>query len=453
MSLAVFVILVIAEIALISLTFTKFAEKPAWLKNRTLTTLIEAVVILAVMVLPITHMKWRFILALGLAAVRLIFEALRLLITRKKAEGKYKSKAGAVVSGVLSVIFVSLALVPAFVFTNYNGLDNSGSLTVDTASAILIDESRLDTFENDGTFREVPVHFYYPEEEGNYPLVVFSHGAFGYYQSNFSTYTELASNGYVVAALDHPHHAFFTKDTSGNMVIVDNQFINDAMTIGNGTDVSEEEIFTITKEWMELRTADENFVIDTIKSTVGSGTLGKEWFTEQESGILDVINKTDIEKIGLMGHSMGGATSTALGRERDDIDAVVVIDGTMLTEREAAKDGKYQYIEEPYPTAILDFTKEQDYNERKQIENDNGYFYVNDHVIENAKDGKLVVFSGANHMDFTDLPLISPTLSKMLSGESNVDNEEFMYTVNGIILNWFDYYLKGEGALNISARY
>ncbi|MBQ5851909.1 MAG: hypothetical protein IIW54_14020, partial [Lachnospiraceae bacterium] len=32
----------------------------------------------------------------------------------------------------------------------------------------------------------------------DFPLVVFSHGAFGYYESNTSTYMELASNGYVV---------------------------------------------------------------------------------------------------------------------------------------------------------------------------------------------------------------------------------------------------------------
>ena len=453
MSLTVLGMIAVLEIALIVLTFTKYGEKTSWLKNRTLTTIAESLIILTVIVLPTTHMKWRFGIAMLFLVIRLLFEALRFTITRKKAQGKNKSKAGAIFSGVMAILFSALALVPAFVFTNYNGLENSGSLTVDTANAILIDQSRIDTFENDGSFREVPIHFYYPEEDGTYPLVVFSHGAFGYYQSNYSTYTELASNGYVVAALDHPHHAFFTTDTNGKTIIADNKFINDAINIGNGDDLSEDEIFATTKEWMQLRTDDENVVIDTIESTVKSGSLGKEWFTNQESEILDVLAKTDIENIGLMGHSMGGATSAALGRERGDIDAVVVLDGTMLTERISVKDGVYQYYDDPYPTPILDFTKEQDYNEREQAGNENGYFYVNDYVISNAKDGRLVVFNGANHMDFTDLPLISPTLSKMLSGESNVDNEEFMHTVNNIVLNWFDYYLKGEGALNISERY
>ncbi len=453
MSLSFLIILTVAEIVLITLTFTKFTEKAAWLKNRTLVTAIEAVILLAIILLPITHMKWRFTFALIILAVRLLFELIRFAVRHKKVSGA-KNKAAAIVSGIFAVIFAAIALIPSFIFTNYNGLENTGDLRVVTASAILVDKNRSDTFENDGSDREVPVHFYYPEEDGEYPLVVFSHGAFGYYQSNFSTYTELASHGYVVAALDHPHHAFFTTDTNGQTIIVDNKFLNDAMTISNDADVSEEEVFNITQEWMQLRTDDENFVLDTIEKAKTKAALGDEWFTEEKDEILSVLSKTDTDKIGLMGHSMGGATSVALGRERDDIDAVIDIDGTMLTERISVENGKYGYIDEPYPIPVLDFTKEVDYNEREKYENENGYMYVNKYVIDNATDGKTVVFSGASHMDFTDLPLISPTLASMLDGgTSEVNSEEFMPMVNGIVLNWFDHYLKGEGALNIQEHY
>ena len=451
MGLTFLIILTIAEITLITLPFTKYSEKAAWLKNRTLVTAVETIILLAVVLLPVTHMKWRFALALVILIVRLLFELIRFSVRRKKASG-LKHKAAAVASGVLSVVFVALSLAPAFIFTNYNGLENTGEHNVVTASAILVDKNRTDTFENDGSFREVPIHFFYPQDDGSYPLVIFSHGAFGYYQSNFSTYTELASHGYVVAALDHPHHAFFTSDTSGNTVIVDNGFINDVMKI-SGDDVSEEEIFSITQDWMKLRTDDENFVLDTVKQAAANRSLGDEWNTRQENDILTVLSRTDVDKIGLMGHSMGGATSVAIGRERDDIDAVVVLDGTMLSERISVKDGKYQYIDESYPVPVIDFTKEIDYNNRELYSEENGYAYVNSYVVENAKDGKTVICSGVKHMDFTDLPLISPFLASMLDGgESEVNNEEFITMINGMVLNWFDYYLKGEGALNIPER-
>ncbi len=59
----------------------------------------------------------------------------------------------------------------------------------------------MESFRDDGAFRQVAVQFWYPatEKEERFPLVVFSHGAFGYRMSNYSTYMELASNGgYVV---------------------------------------------------------------------------------------------------------------------------------------------------------------------------------------------------------------------------------------------------------------
>ena len=446
-----FIILILAEAALAVLTFSRFKEKASWLRNRTLTTAAETAVFLLIILLPTTALKWRFAAAVILLAVRLLFEAVRWAVRRKKVQGE-KSKAAAVASGVLSVVFIGLALVPSFIFANYSGIENTGSFEVKTCSAILVDKNRQDTFENDGSFREVPTHFFYPDGDGSFPLVVFSHGAFGYYESNYSTFTELASHGYIVASLDHPHHAFFTTDTSGSTVIVDSNFINTAISVTNGEVEDNNELFKITSQWMELRTDDENFVLDTIKDAVSSGSLSDAWHTDNEAQILSVLAMTNTDKIGLIGHSMGGATSVAAGRERDDIDAVIVLDGTMLTEVVSVNGSQEEYYEEPYPVPILDFTKEKDYNERMQAKLESSDLYVNDVVIEHAKDGRTVVFKNAEHMDFTDLPMFSPFLAKML-GSSDIDHEQFMKTVNGVVLNWFDYYLKGEGSPDIAETY
>ncbi len=56
-------------------------------------------------------------------------------------------------------------------------------------------------------------------------------------------------------------------------------------------------------------------------------------------------------------------------------------------------------------------------------------------------------------MDFTDLSMLSPFISSMLSGKSGVNSEAFMQEINGAVLNWFDYYLKNEGTLSIQAQY
>ena len=441
---------VIAEVALVVLTFTRFREKAAWRKNRMVIRAAEAVLLLGIILVPAVHMKWRFIGALIVLVIRLLIAGIVWLVKRKKDDG-LRQKPRTVINCVFSIFLIMFALVPAFLFTNYNGLPNTGKYQVNEANAILIDKNRVDPFENDGSFREVPAHFYYPENaDGKYPLVIFSHGAFGYYQSNFSTYTELASNGYIVAALDHPYHSFFTTDTDGNTITVDTEFINDVMKINELT--SDEEVYTLSRSWLKLRVDDENFVLDTIKSAKNNKKLDDTWYTDEETALLKVLDMTDTDKIGLMGHSLGGATAVELGRERGDIKAVIDLDGTMLGERKAVENGKSVYYDEAYPIPVLDFTKEIDYNDRKQYKSAKGYPYVNEYVTDHAQDSKTVVFSNVGHMDFTDLPLISPFLASML-GSGDVNHEEMLETVNGIVLNWFDYYLKNEGTLDIQAKY
>ena len=101
---------------------------------------------------------------------------------------------------------------------------------------------------------------------------------------------------------------------------------------------------------------------------------------------------------------------------------------------------------------MLDFTKETDYNDREQYKSEKGYPYVNEYITDNAKVSKTVVFKDVEHMDFTDLPLISPFLASML-GSGDVNHDETLSTINSIVLNWFDYYLKNEGTLDIKAQY
>ena len=126
---------------------------------------------------------------------------------------------------------------------------------------------------------------------------------------------------------------------------------------------------------------------------------------------------------------MGGATGVTVGRQRKDIDAVIDLDGTMFGEIVDVKNRKNVYYTEPYPVPVLDFTKEKDYNDREQYKKENGFAYVNEYVMKNAKEGKTVTFSNVEHMDFTDLPLISPFIGSML-GHGDVDSEKCMTTVN-----------------------
>lgn len=443
MGFALLAVFTIAEVLLTVLSLTKY--RSIWHKNRAIFCGAELALLLLVILLPVTGQKWRFTGCAIILGIRFLISGIVFLAKRKRGF-KEKSKAGLIVGTIFSVILIGFALFPSFIFTGYKGLKTTGSFKVKETEAILIDKTRLEPRENDGSNREVPIHLYYPESGAdNCPLVLFAHGSFGYYQSNSSLYFELASNGYVVASIDHPYYAFFTKDTSGKLIIVDFDFVQTAAKMQGSEDVfSPEEEFAICNEWMEIRTADENFVLDTLKSAKAAGALGDSWYTKSakiESEILDVLKITDTENIGVTGHSIGGAAAVQLGRDRSDVHAVIDIDGTMLGERIALKGDEFELNPTPYPVPLLSLDNARHWG---SYAGENGTTYVNTYCLNNALDAREMHFDGTEHMNFTDLPLFAPPLAKML-GKGEVKSSEFIPELNSIILNYFDYYLKGEG--------
>ena len=201
MGIFLLICFIVLEMALMISSFSKFSEKKHWLVARCVFRAGELAVFLFVMLLPNVTFDFKYQLCFALLIICLAGALVMYLIKRTTASGK-RSKAGAVFGAVGSIVILALSLIPAFIFTEYAGLETSGEYEVAQAAAILIDKDRVETFETDGSNREIPVHFYYPKAkqiaQSSCPVVLFSHGAFGYYQSNTSTYMELASNGYVV---------------------------------------------------------------------------------------------------------------------------------------------------------------------------------------------------------------------------------------------------------------
>lgn len=438
MFFGIIAVLIALETALAVSALKRGCDSPSWLKGRLVVRALETALLVGLALMPFIYMKFRFTGAIVTLCILLVVALIRWLAGRKKPGVKKKS--AVVMSAVLTLLLLVPALMPVLIFTNYNGLPVAGSHEIASCEAILVDGARPDPFESDGSSREVPVHFYYPEDGGEYPLVVFSHGAFGYYQSNYSTYAELAGSGYVVAALDHPHHAFFCKDSDGKLVTVDTEFLNNAMNLSERTP---DEQYALFKEWMALRTADMDLVLDSVCEAKAADALGSAWRASDKEEVLAVIRMTDTSRIGVMGHSMGGATAVAAGRTRSDVDAVIVLDGTMLGEIAGYENGVCSYIEEAYPVPILDFSKSSDYSDIESADDpEAAFFLVNDHVISNAAEGRRIMCDDVGHMDFTDLPLFSPFLANLL-GSGSADKAEFMTYINGMVLGWFDHYLKG----------
>lgn len=400
------------------------ASKNSHRKEKSIVRISELLLLTVLLLTGILEWGFRYYMIL---TVLFIQSVIGLIVLLKKEEKPYrlgKNIAAFIRNGIL----ITFALFLAILCPQYVQPQMSASNEVATAKYTWTNESMIEKFSDTGDNRSLTVEFWYPEDmQGTYPLVVFSHGAFGFSGSNMSTFKELASNGYVVASIGHTYHAFYTADTNGKITLVDQNFLNKVVEITNMNETeNEQEVYNTTQEWMALRTADENFVLDTIISNVNSGTAD------------DLFSHINTDKIGLFGHSMGGASSAQLGRTRSDIDSVIVIDGTMLGEDIGFENGMPVINDTPYPMPLLNIYAEDHYTNAMAQDGDR---YENFNATKNASVAYEVVFKNAGHLNFTDLPLFSPTLANML-GVGTVDARDCIEKTNRIVLEFFNCYLK-----------
>ncbi|WP_042348117.1 alpha/beta hydrolase family protein [Bacillus massiliigorillae] len=359
------------------------------------------------------------------------------LIRNKTNTDKYKTFKIVWKSIIMILAFV-VVLAPAIVFPQHKSPKVTGEYDVATATYTYVDKKRMEEFADTGQNRFVNVEFWYPKNaDGRYPLLVFSHGAYGIKASNTSTYMELASHGYVVVSIDHPYHSFYTRSEDGTVVLLNTDYKREIDNMNKGA-YTKEKLFELNQKWMKLRTDDMNFVINTILEKAKS----------DNKPTYQCINT---EKIGVFGHSMGGAASVWLGRERNDIRAVVNIDAPFFSELIYKKEiDDYVASSEAYTTPLLNIYSDDVW---RQLES-NSTYVANKPNNEQLKEAYTVHFKGAKHLSLTDLPLFSPILANILQGgKADIDPYYCIETENELILKFFDYELKGIGHFTPKGTY
>jgi fermentation-respiration switch protein FrsA (DUF1100 family) len=291
------------------------------------------------------------------------------------------------------------------------------------------------------------VEFWYPKDgTGKYPLVVFSHGSLGNKLQNASTFTELASNGYVVCSIDHPYIAMFTIGTDRHPVTYSPTFYQELVDANSGKyDAATE--FQIEKKWMQVPTGDIEFVLDTI--------LRQAKDPESQA----VYQLVDPGKIGLMGHSLGGESAAEVARERNDIGAVVNLDADLGGEYVSYTNGKNVMRDTVYPVPILTILADDLVRLIDAIPDAKTAVAV-EHVSATAPHAYLVHIKGTDHLSVTDVPIVSPFLASMLvnsvkkaGGGETADKYYVVETMNHLVLTFFNAYLKGEGSFTPASTY
>jgi dienelactone hydrolase len=369
-----------------------------------------------------------------------------LTIIRKKTDPKAYKPARSVVKAIMTLLLVFVTITPALIFPQHKQPQVTGNHKVVTAKYTYTDENRIETFTDTGENRKVNVEFWYPQDgTEKYPLVVFDHGSGGVKTSNTSTFIDLASNGYVVCSIDHPYHSMFTVGTDGSVVRADPSYLQEYMALSSGQYDDKQE-FEIEKKWMGLRIADINFVLDTILEQA------------KDSNSDTVYQLVDPEKIGLMGHSLGGESVAQVARERNDIDAVINLDADLGGEYLDYVNGKYVMNDTVYPVPLLTIYSDDLVRLIDAIQNAETTVAVK-HVSATTPDAYEVHLTGTNHMSLTDLPLVSPFLTSMITssvkqvGHVTTDSLQVINKMNEIVLSFFNVFLKDKGTFTTAGTY
>ncbi|MFT4143262.1 MAG: dienelactone hydrolase family protein [Mobilitalea sp.] len=400
---------------------------------------------------PILDWGFRWYL-LGILLLIQSLKALFVLYRRKDSTKQFKQNR-IILKACFLIFIYAIVLIPAFVFPQVKELVPTGSYKVATVEATFTSDTIIDYF--NGEKRSVNVAFWYPEgATSTYPLVVFSHGAFGVKLSNISAFEELASHGYVVCSIDHPGHSFYTSSSEGDTRYVDKAYMNEVINSNKEAYYTKAQVYDLIQKWMKLRSEDINMTIDMILQNVNAAAdsgIEKAYTAD----MLPLYQSIDTSEIGVFGHSMGAAASVQIGRERSDVDAVINIDGPYFSEMtyDSTLD-EFVATKVEYDKPILNIYSDQVW---VQLKNDNETsVYAGNKISEQiCKESYDVYLKGTKHLTLTDLSLVSPFLSFLLDGgeRAEVDAKESIKLENSIILEFFNSTLKKEGTFTSSGVY
>lgn len=263
------------------------------------------------------------------------------------------------------------------------------------------------------------------EGERTYPVLLFSHGMTGFRNQNTFQTEELASRGYIVVGIDHAYGA-------AAVVYPDGRVAKMQSNNQSGFKAYEES----SRIWVD----DVSFVLDQLEKANRSGG----------SGLL--TGRLDLSRVGMFGHSFGGATAAQTLMKEERIRAAVNMDGTLYGSPVPEGGFGKPYLqlngEGSIDKAKFDRTLEQAGITGEERQSYEDFWKESALRRERAASGGAysAVFAHTNHMSFTDFYLFSPLLPPKGAPPRRIQEE-----INQLTTAFFDRYVKGDTSVTLEA--
>lgn len=245
-----------------------------------------------------------------------------------------------------------------------------------------------------------------------YPVLVFVHGWNGFRQQGTFVLQDLASHGYIVAALDLPYGARMVVFPDGSVAH------NNPAALPPAEGLSREEYEAIARKLVEQWAGDVGYTLDVLA----------ELNTDPAEPLHNLL---DLERIGVFGHSTGGGATIQFCGTDSRCKAGLTYDAFMRpVGLEVLANGT------PQPFLYL-FSEGWPFPRNTEL--------FQEYLQHVPTSNRVITILGAEHYDFTDLPALSP-LATQLGLKGPIPARRVQPLLMDYTLAFFDHALKGKPA-------
>lgn len=316
----------------------------------------------------------------------------------------------------------------------------SGPYAVGTMTIRLVDATRDDPFLHNGTKRELMVRFWYPTPRsgpcvpadysspkvrgylsqlglpaieirtnscretpvipGTHPVIVVSHGYTGLLTDYTFLFEDLASRGSVVASIAHTFESSVVETPDGRVLAshLGTHFVDDNLHTDERS----------IRFALSVRVYDLAFVVSQLEKL--SRTKGP------------FFGKLDLQRIGVLGHSMGADTAMISLREHSNVRAAVLIDPVVLSAASTAGTDK---------PVLLTSEGRQEWSESECA------------LWSHARGARVaVMFSGAEHLTPTDAVWLGDYLPALHVETGSLGRDRTIKAIRDFVSSFFGAHLE-----------
>lgn len=429
-----------------------------WLRPRWVDYLPLSAVAIMIVHLILEGYRWQLLPGYALVVIVFLVTVPRL---RKPSVTEKRWSGWAIIGGVVALLVWLVALGLPYLLPVPQLPSMTGPYAIGTQTFHLVDENREEFYTADPSDkREIMIQIWYPAEEdalgetavfledlgvmgpviaerlglpsflldhinlvdvdakkdvpvlaadAPYPVLLISHGLRGIRVQNTSMIRELASHGFVVAAIDHTYGNALTVFPDGRVA-----FYNPDVLSGEGKPAQT-----------------SNFLVNVWADDIGTTLDQLAVWNETDGNAFE--SRLDLGKLGVLGHSTGGGAAVEFCGRDGRCKVGAGLDAWVEPVSEEIADSG---LAQPFLFLRAD---------RWGFSESGNNFDIADALLAGAKEpGYMATIEGAAHFDFSDVPLLSP-LTARLNLSSDMDSEYVVGMMNSMISAYFRKELKGEG--------